>query len=161
MTLSDLTKYSVPQSVARSLCDSWASCSRSYIGKQKYMFCEDNVCEKYSNLTQCGKDSFIDGFNGSCNGLRNMNDVLQRLPASVATLSLILRQLSQHKHISSMQRVLTAWRKLDYHRKWWQWRYVPALTKWTGFSLRPWHLTVFLLSVSHPCAKSRLLWVSA
>jgi len=72
------------------------------------MFCEDNVCEKYSNLTQCGKDSFIDGFNGSCNGLRNMNDVLQRLPASVATLSLILRQLSQHKHISSMQRVLTA-----------------------------------------------------
>jgi len=92
------------------------------------MFCEDNVCEKYSNLTQCGKDSFIDGFNGSCNGLRNMNDVLQRLPASVATLSLILQQLSQHKHISSMQRVL-----------------------------RPWHLTVFLLSVSHPCAKSRLL----
>jgi len=27
MTLSDLAKCSVTQSVARSLCDSWASCS--------------------------------------------------------------------------------------------------------------------------------------
>jgi len=26
MTLSDLAKYSMTQSVARSLCDSWASC---------------------------------------------------------------------------------------------------------------------------------------
>jgi len=26
MTLSDLAKYSMTRSVARSLCDSWASC---------------------------------------------------------------------------------------------------------------------------------------
>jgi len=26
MTLSDLAKYSMTQSVARSLCESWASC---------------------------------------------------------------------------------------------------------------------------------------
>jgi len=30
MTLSDLAKYSVTRSVTRSLCDSWASCSRNY-----------------------------------------------------------------------------------------------------------------------------------
>jgi len=29
MTLSDLAKYSVTQSVARSLCDSWASCQKN------------------------------------------------------------------------------------------------------------------------------------
>jgi len=34
VTLSDLAKYSVTRSVARSLCDSWASCYSNLANKQ-------------------------------------------------------------------------------------------------------------------------------
>jgi len=38
MTLSDLAKHSMIRSVARSLFYTWASCSKSYARKQKFMF---------------------------------------------------------------------------------------------------------------------------
>jgi len=38
MTSSDLTKYSMTRSVARSLCDSWASClNKCYELKQRFL----------------------------------------------------------------------------------------------------------------------------
>jgi len=48
--LSYLAKYSMTRSIARSLCDSWAVCSRNYARKQQGMFLIQRV-QRYCDKT--------------------------------------------------------------------------------------------------------------
>jgi len=51
MILSDLAKYSMTRSVVRSLCDSWASCSKSYARKYKWVFVSEHSVVPITQVT--------------------------------------------------------------------------------------------------------------
>jgi len=53
MTLSDLAQYSVTRNIARSLCDSWASCVRNASRKTLPRIFAEYVRRNNSNYVIC------------------------------------------------------------------------------------------------------------
>jgi len=133
VSLSDLAKYSITRSVARSLCDSWAPCS-TY---------RPNSCKRLSHHTPARPHERIDRCD-RCNGRRN--NTATRLSIFYCLLC-VLVCLFFFSFIFSLVYFLSAalWRIMIL--------YIAGLVKYLSPGLdasqTEWHLRQFLLATAN------------